>query len=814
LDATSARTILVIAPAGYGKTVLTRQWLKARTSAWFHTEAAASDVAALAAGVGEAAAAIVPGADAPLLRHLHAVQSPSSEAVPLAKTLARELTDWPEGAWLAIDDYHFAMASARAEAFLETLMLHSPVRIILTSRRRPRWASTRRSLYGEILEIGQTKLAFQEDEVLHLLRDMSPSRALSIHALSRGWPAVIALAAHSPFSELPSQTLPATLHRFFAEELFQAAEPELQAALLRLAFLPQITLDLASVAVGPEARSICDEATMLGFLVSGIEGSYELHPLLRRFLVSKSHSGCDHNPFIEDIVMALINAHRFDDAFSVLEGASRGDLLSSLFDAALGPLLAANRLETLSRWIMFGRSCSFVSPVQDLAEAELARRAGDGSVGEARALQALQGLTRSEHRYRAYLVAGGCAQHDIRMEDASDYFCAAAQVATTSEEAIRALWGQFVAELELERGDLTPIVEEICTKGDKSPMSMLRSGTIALILAWRNGRFEQEALAQARKAPLARRDVDPFVNTQFLYRLAYSHVMSAYYREALEIATDAYEEARATGLDFAIPHVLAAQAAAYIGLRNFRASRLIIDKLLRQATKDHFEASNAVLLEARLAVCQNQGAATALRLLETAREPPTRALRGEYLGLRALVLASMGHARDCVITAQEAESATIEVQARSLAGLARAVAAHSSAPTEHHPEIDFAIEAVKQTEDYDNLVCAYRLYPPLLEAISKQRPDFEPALQNIVGRAADVKAATAAGLSINVPTHQTLLSRREREVYELVCEGLRNKEIAAALFISDSTVKVHVRHIFEKLGVRSRAQAILKNQEA
>jgi DNA-binding NarL/FixJ family response regulator len=51
---------------------------------------------------------------------------------------------------------------------------------------------------------------------------------------------------------------------------------------------------------------------------------------------------------------------------------------------------------------------------------------------------------------------------------------------------------------------------------------------------------------------------------------------------------------------------------------------------------------------------------------------------------------------------------------------------------------------------------------------------------------------------------RSTLSAREREVYDLVCTGLSNREIAARLFISEGTVKVHVHNMFDKVGVRSR----------
>src|SRR6266850_711260 len=55
-----------------------------------------------------------------------------------------------------------------------------------------------------------------------------------------------------------------------------------------------------------------------------------------------------------------------------------------------------------------------------------------------------------------------------------------------------------------------------------------------------------------------------------------------------------------------------------------------------------------------------------------------------------------------------------------------------------------------------------------------------------------------------------ILSPREMEVLQLLARGFRNREIAKALVISDSTTKVHVRHILEKMGVRTRTEAVAR----
>jgi LuxR family maltose regulon positive regulatory protein len=57
------------------------------------------------------------------------------------------------------------------------------------------------------------------------------------------------------------------------------------------------------------------------------------------------------------------------------------------------------------------------------------------------------------------------------------------------------------------------------------------------------------------------------------------------------------------------------------------------------------------------------------------------------------------------------------------------------------------------------------------------------------------------------------LSDREVEVLELVAEGRTNAQIADELFLSVGTVKAHVHHIFNKLLVRNRSQAVARARE-
>ena len=318
LDDGGARIILLVAPAGYGKTTLAREWLAERRAAWYHGSPASADVAALAVGLAKAASEIVPGAGDRMRQRLRATDRPEEDAQILGEMLAEDLVEWPEDAWLAIEDYHFASESVACELFVDVVSSASRLRVLVVSRHRPSWATARRRIYGDVQELTSASLAMSDEEALDVLEPSGIDGA-GLLEQAAGWPAVIGLAALTGALAMPAKELPTALYDYFAEELYQAAEPGLRLGLCQLAIPPSIDLELAQFLFGTESAGlVLDHAVRLG-IVAPDSGTFELHPLLRRFLETKlDELGREAVwPSVEKVVDFLIDRKRWDEAFTL-----------------------------------------------------------------------------------------------------------------------------------------------------------------------------------------------------------------------------------------------------------------------------------------------------------------------------------------------------------------------------------------------------------------------------------------------------------------------------------------------------------------
>jgi DNA-binding CsgD family transcriptional regulator len=116
-------------------------------------------------------------------------------------------------------------------------------------------------------------------------------------------------------------------------------------------------------------------------------------------------------------------------------------------------------------------------------------------------------------------------------------------------------------------------------------------------------------------------------------------------------------------------------------------------------------------------------------------------------------------------------------------------------------------ERVAATGCFDIFVTAYRAHPEILRATTI--PHNDSRLREAIKQARDLPVLASARSPWRDPLLMKL-THRERDVLTLLAEGMTNREIASKLFITEVTAKVHLRHIYEKLNVRSRTEAAIK----
>jgi LuxR family maltose regulon positive regulatory protein len=809
LDESPAQVRMLVAPAGYGKTTLAEQWTgrDGRTGAWYRARRASVDVAALALGLARAAATVVPGCDELLREHLRAVPNAAEHADVLAELLGEGLVGWPSEAWLVLDDYQELAREARAEGLVASLVAAAPVRLLVASRQRPSWVTMRDLLYGEVLELNQTALAMDSTEAAELLAGRSGRSASGLVALANGWPAVIGLAsvsADEPEDDRDDD-LSGSLYGFFAEEVFAALGEEVRSGLATLALVPVLDAELAAALLGPErADAVCTAALEVGILVE--RGAHlELHPLARAFLGEDADSRLAL-PLSELVRRCLAHYRERRDWDAAFELVARNESLAELEPlllAALDELLDTARLSTLRTWCGLAADSGVESPAFALARAEIALRSG--RYAEARTLGvSVAESERTELAFRALSVAGRAAHLASREEEALALYRRAEGTAATDDERRDARWGQLRCKIELmlpeAHGDLPELRKGVSVANPREVVQAAAEHVNYQL------RFPPLDLADADRAaellPVAR---DPLVQSAFLSIYANALALQGRYGEALTSAARLRAVAGRYRLDFAVPYALCCAAMAYAGLRRWERCDRRVGEALRaaRATRDAHVQQFGFAVRVR-SLTQRGRCREALALEPPPLERALPVAKAEVVGSLALALAAAGRLEEALLRLEELGEGRTAAEPAVLAAATEAIVCLKRREEDAGERAAELVDTVLRTGVSDPLVAAYRSVPELL-ALLLRLPSHREHVERLLRGAGDEDLAEALGHPIGPGDDpRSRLSPREREVFELLSQGLSNRQIAKALFISEATVKVHAHHIYDKLGVRSR----------
>jgi ATP/maltotriose-dependent transcriptional regulator MalT len=769
----------------------------------------------LARSLGAALEPSVPTAPRIVEEAIKAGPTAAQQVKSLVSALLAEI-ERPLGQWVVIDDYHAIEPGSAADSLVERLEASGLFRLIVASRTRPGWATSRRRLYGDLAEIGRDELALDDSEAAALLAGRGEVAALGRRA--RGWPALVALAAVAraeATGEAPVGAGSEQLYDFFAEEVFRHAPARAQDALLRLALLPVLAREELGRVLG---RAAVTAALRTG-LVSEVAGRIEIHPLLREFLYEKIARRADLRPAVEDgIGFALAGGH-WDEAFELIVRFSRSERLEELITKAFLPLVESGRVSTLESFGVCAAGVGGVpQAVLDLIDAEVAFR--DGVLERAVTL-GKEAARRLEDKHplkaRSYIVAGTAANLDWKLDEAFDLLTTAMNHCHRQRDLSDASWRRCLTSLFLEGDRLRDAAEEFLLgagagaplEDDRIRVIMIRLHVGRLLTGFWDLRRETKVGDMLLPAIS-----DPLTRSSWGNTYGYSLMLQARYELAKDVLTAALSDIERYQLEFARPHIEWSLAAVELGLRRF--SRC--ESWLRKVEAKARDASNSYLplncraLRARLLLAQRQPDDAIAITNPTFDEFPRNAMHGEYLATRAVALAAAGLTEQALTLAEEATSFTRAVEARVLGAGARAIAKLGT------PEAkDAAVGMLRTASElgtWDGAVCAMRAAPEVLAQlvdVGEHRHELAEALD----RSRDSSLLRAAGFEVRREYgREPVLSRREKEVIDLLSQGLKTREIAKTLFISQATVKVHVRHILEKLNARTRAEAVARYADA
>jgi LuxR family maltose regulon positive regulatory protein len=848
----SGSVALVCAAAGSGKTELLRSWvdLEDRGSriAWVGVDRGEQDAQHFWLAVIDALADAMGEED--LVEPIHPAPEFRGEAV--IERLLAGLDSLNEPLVLVIDDLH-ELDSGEALAWLELFIARLPaqLRLVLASREEPRLGLHRLHLRGELTEIRDPDLRFSLEEARELLEasgiQISDRALAQLHERTEGWVAGLRLAALS-LAEHPDPERfvsefsgsERAVSRYLVAEVLDRRPPEVRELLLRTSILDRVSGPLADFLTGASgSERILQDLEEANAFITSLDVArswFRYHHLFVDFLrlelrrtdpasIEALHRKAatwheEHGDLVEAISHAQeagdwSHAARLlaDNCIGLILDGRRAAVrrLLDLFppDASAGnaelalavavTLIVEAAIDEVPAYIDLAQRLADTVPEARRARFDLqlaavrlalARRLGDLNAslemrGSMEAILAAHPAARGDHsdvlRAIALQEAGVAELWSSRSDDARRDLEQALELIRHAEQpflqvsclghlAIAGAWTglSLAAGLELSE-EAVRIAEEHGWMEDQVVVTGLAGAALSLLSL---GRFDEAERSLERAVRAMRPGGEP--GTELLVRHA---------RGLLRLVGGAFEEA-----------LLAFQDAARIDAR--------------LAGRHAFSVvSRARLLQAQTAVGQVAEAHAALAG-RPEEERDTSYMRvssakihlaeGDPQGAVDVLAPVMGRTAPSIHHSPATiEAAVLDAVAREQRGERRAATA--------------SLERALALAEPEGIILPFVLAP--VKGLLERHPRHSTAHAALISDLLDVLAGSSTSRRTDAAPLPENLSEAELRVIRYLPSNLRAPEIAAELFVSPNTVRTHLRHIYSKLDVHSRTEAVERGRE-
>jgi LuxR family transcriptional regulator, maltose regulon positive regulatory protein len=838
---------LISAPAGFGKTTLLGEWIARceRPAAWLSLDAGDNDPTRFLSYLVAALQTIAPNIGEGVPSVLQSPQPPPSESI--LTSLLNEITTIEDDFLLVLDDYHAIEAKAVDDA-LAFVLNHLPpgMHLVIATREDPHLPLARLRGRGQLSELRATDLRFTASEAAEFLKgvmdlNLSAEDIAALETRTEGWIAGLQLAAISMRGHKDATSFIRSFtgsHQFvldfLVEEVLGQQSESVQTFLLRTSILDHLCGPLCDAvlldpsASGQDTLEYIEHANLFLVPLDEERRWYRYHHLFAEMLRQRLHQSVasstgDEGRDVAELHMRAsqwyedngweIEAFQHAAAANDVERAARlveGEGMPLIFRGAVAPVL--NWLESLptteldarpSLWVIYASTLLFVSQTTGV---ELKLQAAEA---------ALQG-----------------AEPDDKTRDLIGHIAAIRATLAVTQHQVETIIAQSRRALEYLHPDNLPVRTATTwtlgyayhLQGDRVAAS--RAYTEAIAISESIGHFIITIMATTGLGNIQRED-----NPLHLAAQTYRRVLQVVGDPPLPVACEAH-----LGLARIFYEWNDMDAAEQHGQQSVQLAwqfENIVDRIV---------ACEVFLARLKLAQGDVPGAAAMLaRASQSVRQHNFVHRMREVAAARVLTLL---HQCDLVAAARLAETHELPIsQARVhlaqsdpstalalLEPLRRQMEAKGwdderlkvmvlqAAALQAHGEKDEAVQLLGDALALAEPGGFIRIFVD--EGIQMARLLYEALPQGVeqdyVRRllaafpVAESEQSTSSPLRGSESELVEPLSEREREVLQLIAQGLSNREISERLFLALDTVKGHNRRIFGKLSVQRRTEAVAK----